>query len=101
MENMINFDFKDIDFKGGRIRYDSYYLTLEEDMLAVDYPHGFFIDAGWYQDLFKIYVIRDYAWDVPENVYEAHNDKEFYEKLLEAIEFTCKEYPKYKSNMCL
>ena len=100
MEKQIDFDFKDIDYKGGKIRHDTYYLSLEEDMLSVDYENGFFIDVGWYEGVqaFKIYVICDCAWDAPEKVYTAYTSGELLLLLNQAILFTSQECKKHKAN---
>lgn len=40
---------------------------LQEDMLQVEYPNDYLIDAGWYGgiDKFIIFLIKDCDWDNP------------------------------------
>ena len=43
-----------MDFGTGEIIFLD--ITQKEDMLQVEYPNGFLLDMGWYQDLSLIHI---------------------------------------------
>ena len=45
-----------MDFGTGKIIFLD--ITQKEDMLQVEYPNGFLLDMGWYQDRYIIFVIQ-------------------------------------------
>ncbi len=92
----------DVNFKGGKIVYDSFDIDftipveeqiyeLQEDLLQVQYNNSFILDLGWYPELnpdgyFKISVIKDSDWLVP--LYQKETDlKKLKQELQEAILF--------------
>ena len=49
--------WRKVDFGTGTVTFlDD---TQKEDILQVEYPNGFLLDMGWYQDRYIILVIRD------------------------------------------
>lgn len=94
-----------LDFRGGRIRYDtlselptavslkelSARELLDEDLLQVEYPGKYILDVGWYSPgLFRVYVIKDFIWDRPLLMLEAKNLTDLYLMLPQAIKL-CSE----------
>ena len=60
--------WRKVDFGTGTVTFlDD---TQKEDMLQVEYPNGFLLDMGWYQDRYIILVIRDFDWAHPIKRYE-------------------------------
>ena len=60
--------WRKVDFGTGTVTFlDD---TQKEDMLQVEYPNGFLLDMGWYQDRYIILVIRDFDWAHPVKRYE-------------------------------
>ena len=47
-----------MDFGTGKIIFLD--ITQKEDMLQVEYPNGFLLDMGWYQDRYIISIIQKY-----------------------------------------
>ena len=48
--------WRKVDFGTGTVTFlDD---TQKEDILQVEYPNGFLLDMGWYQDRYIILVIR-------------------------------------------
>lgn len=45
-----------MDFGTGKIIFLD--ITQKEDMLQVEYPNGFLLDMGWYQDRYIISIIK-------------------------------------------
>jgi len=94
--------FEFIDFKGGRVTYDSFdidpllplsqqELSLQEDMLQVDYG-SYVVDVGWYPALdvngrFVIYLIQNSDWDNPVQKIETNNFMILKERLQETIDY--------------
>ena len=44
--------------------------TQKEDILQVEYPNGFLLDMGWYQDRYIISIIQNFDWTHPVQQYE-------------------------------
>ena len=59
--------------------------TQKEDMLQVEYPNGFLLDMGWYQDRYIILVIRDFDWAHPVKRYETADRDQLLTLLTEAV----------------
>ncbi len=59
-----------------------------EDILQLShiYQNGLILDLGFYRNNFKIYVIYDYDWENPKEVYESKEAKLVTEKLYELID---------------
>ena len=51
-----------MDFGTGKIIFLD--ATQKEDMLQVEYPNGFLLDMGWYQDRYIISVIHNFDWRI-------------------------------------
>ena len=49
-----------MDFGTGKIIFLD--ITQKEDMLQVEYPNGFLLDMGWYQDRYIISIIQNFDW---------------------------------------
>ena len=58
-----------IDFDTGKVIFLD--ATRKEDMLQVEYPNGFLLDMGWYQDRYIISIIHNFDWPHPVKRYEA------------------------------
>lgn len=65
---------------------------LQEDLLQIESSDiGITIDLGWYGDTttnigkFKIYIIKDFDWENPQQEIEAISSIEIYDKLIEVI----------------
>ena len=58
-----------MDFGTGKIIFLD--ITQKEDMLQVEYPNGFLLDMGWYQDRYIISIIQNFDWTHPVKRYEA------------------------------
>lgn len=72
-----------VDFGTGTIAFlDD---TQKEDMLQVEYPNGFLLDMGWYQDRYIILVIRDFDWAHPVKRYETAGRAQLPALLTEAV----------------
>ena len=71
---------------GGIVKYAD--TVLKEDMFQEEYPEGVLLDAGYYQDRFKIYVISGYDWEHPLAVYECKTP----EKLLKFMQTAVKKF---------
>ena len=57
-----------MDFGTGKIIFLD--ITQKEDMLQVEYPNGFLLDMGWYQDRYIISIIQNFDWTHPVQQYE-------------------------------
>lgn len=44
--------------------------TKKEDMLQVEYPNGFLLDMGWYQNRYIVSIIQNFDWEHPVKQYE-------------------------------
>ncbi len=75
---MIN-DCTRIDFSPGVVEWME--DSIQEDMLQVIFPNKYILDMGWYNTLFKIFIIHDNDWVNP--VYTYSVDKE--DDLIEAL----------------
>ena len=78
-----------LDFIQSNITYDELSLLedsaiedqvqiLKEDMLQVEYPDGFLLDAGWFPSFdakgrFQIKIIKNHDWDSPISTFTAHS----------------------------
>ena len=65
--------------------------TQKEDMLQVEYPNGFLLDMGWYQDRYIILVIRDFDFAHPVQQYETAERNQLPKLLTEAVRLVEKE----------
>ena len=78
-----------VDFSTGTVTFlDD---TQKEDMLQVEYPNGFLLDMGWYQDRYIILVIRDFDWAHPVQQYETTETNQLPKLLTEAVRLVEKE----------
>ena len=59
-------------------------ITQKEDMLQVEYPNGFLLDMGWYQDRYIISIIHNFDWTHPVKRYEAADRNQLPALLTEA-----------------
>ena len=63
--------WRKVDFGTGTVTFlDD---TQKEDILQVEYPNGFLLDMGWYQDRYIILAIRDFDWVHPVKQYETED----------------------------
>lgn len=65
--------------------------TQKEDMLQVEYPNGFLLDMGWYQDRYIISVIHNFDWANPVQQYETTETNQLPKLLTEAVRLVEKE----------
>ena len=65
--------------------------TQKEDMLQVEYPNGFLLDMGWYQDRYIISVIHNFDWAHPVQQYETTETNQLPALLTEAVRLVEKE----------
>lgn len=79
------YDFESVDFLSGQVRFCQ--SCPDEDMLQVSYPHHFILDLGWYADIYKIYIIKDYEWGIPVAVFQTKNPDNLTDMLKEAACF--------------
>ena len=81
--------WRKVDFSTGTVTFlDD---TQKEDMLQVEYPNGFLLDMGWYQDRYIILVIRDFDWAHPVQQYETAERNQLPNLLTEAVRLVEKE----------
>ncbi len=59
--------------------------TQKEDMLQVEYPNGFLLDMGWYQDRYIISIIHNFDWTHPVKRYETADKDQLPALLTEAV----------------
>ena len=78
-----------MDFDTGKVIFLD--ATRKEDMLQVEYPNGFLLDMGWYQDRYIILVIRDFDWAHPVKRYETADRDQLPALLTEAVRLVEKE----------
>ena len=78
-----------IDFGTGKIIFLD--ITQKEDMLQVEYPNGFLLDMGWYQDRYIISVIHNFDWANPVQQYETTETNQLPALLMEAVYLVEKE----------
>ena len=72
-----------MDFGTGKIIFLD--VTRKEDMLQVEYPNGFLLDLGWYQDRYIISVIHNFDWAHPAQQYETTETNQLPALLTEAV----------------
>ena len=78
-----------VDFSTGTVTFlDD---TQKEDMLQVEYPNGFLLDMGWYQDRYIISVIHNFDWANPVQQYETTETNQLPKLLTEAVRLVEKE----------
>ena len=65
--------------------------TQKEDMLQVEYPNGFLLDPGWYQDRYIISIIQNFDWTHPVQQYETTETNQLPALLMEAVYLVEKE----------
>ena len=75
------------DSSGGVVTYQD--IVLKEDMFQAEYPNGILLDAGYYQDRFKVYVISGNHWEKPLAVYECDTPEEMLLFMQNAVERFC------------
>ena len=78
-----------IDFDTGKVIFLD--ATRKEDMLQVEYPNGFLLDMGWYQDRYIISVIHNFDWAHPVQQYETTETNQLPTLLTEAVRLVEKE----------
>ena len=78
-----------MDFGTGKIIFLD--ITQKEDMLQVEYPNGFLLDMGWYQDRYIISVIHNFDWANPVHQYETTETNQLPKLLTEAVRLVEKE----------
>ena len=78
-----------MDFGTGEIIFLD--TTQKEDMLQVEYPNGFLLDMGWYQDRYIISVIHNFDWANPVQQYETTETNQLPKLLTEAVRLVEKE----------
>ena len=78
-----------MDFGTGKIIFLD--ITQKEDMLQVEYPNGFLLDMGWYQDRYIISVIHNFDWANPVQQYETTETNQLPALLMEAVYLVEKE----------
>ena len=81
-----------MDFGTGKIIFLD--ITQKEDMLQVEYPNypnGFLLDMGWYQDRYIISIIQNFDWTHPVQQYETAERNQLPKLLTEAVRLVEKE----------
>ena len=78
-----------VDFGTGKVIFLD--VTQKEDMLQVEYPNGFLLDMGWYQDRYIISVIHNFDWAHPVQQYETAEKDQLSTLLTEAVGLVEKE----------
>lgn len=89
MEESLNNDFWEKFTFSGKVTYSE--TWLDEDMLQVEYPAKFMLDAGFYHGTFVVYIIWDNNWQSPVAVYSCRKAENFEKIIRLAIEQTEKE----------
>lgn len=85
----IQHSWRHVDFSTGRVVFLD--ATQKEDMLQVEYPNGFLLDMGWYQDRYIISVIQNFDWTHPVRQYETSETNQLPALLTEAVRLVEKE----------
>ena len=81
--------WRKVDFGTGTVTFlDD---TQKEDILQVEYPNGFLLDMGWYQDRYIISVIHNFDWANPVQQYETTETNQLPKLLTEAVRLVEKE----------
>ena len=78
-----------MDFDTGKVIFLD--ATQKEDMLQVEYPNGFLLDPGWYQDRYIISVIHNFDWAHQVQQYETTETNQLPTLLTEAVRLVEKE----------
>ena len=78
-----------MDFDTGKVIFLD--ATRKEDMLQVEYPNGFMLEMGWYQDRYIISVIHNFDWANPVQQYETTETNQLPKLLTEAVRLVEKE----------
>ena len=78
-----------MDFDTGKVIFLD--ATRKEDMLQVEYPNGFLLDMGWYQDRYTISIIQNFDWTHPVQQYETTETNQLPKLLTEAVRLVEKE----------
>ena len=80
-----------IDFAPGVIDYIDTYK--KEDMLQVHFPMNYVLDMGWYDGIYRLYIIKDNNWESPIYLYSTEKESELFsalndckERILELIQ---------------
>ena len=81
--------WRHVDFGTGKIIFLD--ITQKEDMLQVEYPNGFLLDMGWYQDRYIISIIQNFDWTRPVQQYETTETNQLPALLMEAVYLVEKE----------
>ena len=85
-----------MDFGTGKIIFLD--ITQKEDMLQVEYPNGFLLDMGWYQDRYIISIIQNFDWTHPVQQYETAERNQLPKLLTEAVRLVEKESQPARAN---
>ena len=65
-----------IDFAPGDIDYIDTYK--KEDMLQVHFPMNYLLDMGWYDGVYRLYIIKDNDWKSPIYLYSTEQESELF-----------------------
>ena len=76
-------EWNKVEFGTGKVIFLD--VTRKEDMLQVEYPSGFLLDMGWYQDRYIIFIIQSFDWDHPVKQYETPERNQLPTLLAEAV----------------
>ena len=68
-----------IDFAPGVIDYVD--MNKKEDMLQVHFPKNYVLDMGWYDGVYRLYIIKDYNWESPFYLYSTEKESELFSAL--------------------
>ena len=68
-----------IDFAPGVIDYIDTYK--KEDMLQVHFPMNYVLDMGWYDGVYRLYIIKDNDWESPIYLYSTEKGNELFSVL--------------------
>lgn len=78
-----------VDFGSGKVTFlDD---TKKEDMLQVEYPNGFLLDMGWYQNRYIVSIIQNFDWEYLVKQYETAERKKLSTLLTKVVRFVEKE----------
>ncbi len=61
------------DFEKGKIKCNQTHLC--EDMLQVEFSNNILLDVGYYNGIFKIYIIKDFNWEETMAQYICKDEK--------------------------
>ena len=93
----IQHSWRQVDFSTGRVVFLD--ITQKEDMLQVEYPNGFLLDMGWYQDRYIISIIQNFDWTHPVQQYETAERNQLPKLLMEAVRLLDKASPSAGPNV--